>query len=84
MKEMDTVEVIVEKEKYVEDGVHKGMQGWICDPRKVNGTWLINFPQCGEKNDIATISIKETDLKQINGMDAQINELIKEKFENNC
>ena len=84
MKEMDTVEVIVENEKYVEDGVHKGMQGWICDPRKVNGTWLINFPQCGEKNDIATISIKETDLKQINGMDAQINELIKEKFENNC
>ena len=84
MKEMDTVEVIVEKEKYVEDGVHKGMQGWICDPRKVNGTWLINFPQCGEKNDIATISIKETDLKQINGMDAKINELIKEKFENNC
>ena len=82
MKEMDTVEVIVEKEEYVEDGVHKGMQGWICDPRKVNGTWLINFPQCGEKNDIATISIKETDLKQINGMDAQINELIKEKFEN--
>ena len=84
MKEMDTVEVIVEKEEYVEDGVHKGMQGWICDPRKVNGTWLINFPQCGEKNDIATISIKETDLKQINGMDAKINELIKEKFENNC
>ena len=84
MKEMDIVEVIVEKEEYVEDSVHKGMQGWICDPRKVNGTWLINFPQCGEKNDIATISIKETDLKQINGMDAQINELIKEKFENNC
>ena len=82
MKEMDTIEVIVEKEEYIEDGVHKGMQGWICDPRKVNGTWLINFPQCGEKNDIATISIKETDLKQINGMDAQINELIKEKFEN--
>ena len=81
---MDTVEVIVEKEEYVEDGVHKGMQGWICDPRKVNGTWLINFPQCGEKSDIATIPIKETDLKQINGMDAQINELIKEKFENYC
>ena len=84
MKEMDTVEVIVEKEKYVEDGVHKGMQGWICDPRKVNGTWLINFPQCGEKNDIATISIKETDLKQIDSMSAKINEQIEEKFKNNC
>ena len=84
MKEMDTVEVIVEKEEYVEDGVHKGMQGWICDSDNSYNSWLINFPQCGEKNDIATISIKETDLKQINGMDAKINELIKEKFENNC
>ena len=82
MKEMDTVEVIVEKEEYVEDGVHKGMQGWICDPRKVNGTWLINFPRYGEKSDIATISIKETDLKQIDGMSAKINEKIEEKFLN--
>ena len=82
MKEMDIVEVIVEKEEYVEDGVHKGMQGWICDPRKVNGTWLINFPQCGEKGDIATISIKETDLKQIDSMSAKINEQIEEKFKN--
>ena len=30
MKMMDCVEVIAEKEKYVKDGVHKGMQGWIC------------------------------------------------------
>ena len=30
MKEMDCVEVIVEKEEYAEEGVHKGMQGWIC------------------------------------------------------
>ncbi len=30
MKEMDPVEVIVEKEKYTKEGVHKGMQGWIC------------------------------------------------------
>lgn len=82
MKEMDIVEVIVEKEKYVEDGVHKGMQGWICDPRKVNGTWLINFPRYGEKGDIATISIKETDLKQIDSMSAKINEQIEENFKN--
>ena len=80
MKEMDTVEVIVEKEEYAKEGVHKGMQGWICLPDFVNGTWLINFPCCGEKEDIATISIKETDLKQINGMDAKINEEIEEKF----
>ena len=29
MKEMDCVEVIKEKDRYVKDGVHKGMQGWI-------------------------------------------------------
>ena len=82
MKEMDTVEVIVEKEEYAKEGVHKGMQGWICYPKFVNGTWLINFPRCGEKDDVAEISIKETDLKQINGMSAKINEEIEEEFKN--
>lgn len=30
MKEMDCIEVIVEKECYSKEGVHKGMQGWVC------------------------------------------------------
>ena len=81
MKELDPVEVIVEKECYAKEGVHQGMQGWICDDRCVNGYWLVNFPQCGEKDDIAEIDIKESDLKLINGMDAKINERIKEEFE---
>ena len=55
MQEMDCIEVTVEKEKYARHGVHKGMQGWICDPRCINEAWLVNFPQCGEKDDIATI-----------------------------
>ncbi len=59
MKEMDCVEVIVEKEEYAEEGVHKGMQGWICYDVFCDGTWLVNFPQCGEKDDIATLSIRE-------------------------
>ena len=80
MKMMDCVEVIVEKEKYVKDGVHKGMQGWICLEDNSNGTWLVNFPQYGEKDDIAEISIKEEDLKLILKMDARINEQIKAKF----
>ena len=63
MQYMDCVEVTVEKEKYTKDGVHKGMQGWICLDDFVNGTWLVNFPQCGEKADIAEISVKEEDLK---------------------
>ena len=82
MKMMDCVEVIVEKEKYVKDGVHKGMQGWICLEQRRQNSWLVNFPQYGEKEDIAEISIDEEDLKLIPKMDARINEQIKAKFEN--
>ena len=81
MKMMDCVEVIVEKEIYARDGVHKGMQGWICLEQKIKGSWLVNFPQYGEKDDIATISIEEDDLKEIHGMDARINEQIKARFD---
>ncbi len=81
MKEMDCVEVIAEKEKYLKDGVHKGMQGWICLDDNSNGTWLVNFPQYGGNDDIATISIKEEDLKLIPKMDARVNEQIKSLFD---
>lgn len=81
MKMMDCVELIVEKDKYVKDGVHKGMQGWICLENNSNGTWLVNFPQYGEKDDIAEISIKEEDLKLIPKMDARVNEKIKALFD---
>lgn len=81
MKMMDCVELIVEKEKYTKDGVHKGMQGWICLEDNSNGTWLVNFPQYGEKDDIAEISVKEEDLKAIPAMNAIINEQIKAQFD---
>ena len=81
MQEMDNVQVIVEKEKYAKDGVHKGMFGWICYPKCVEGYWLVNFPQCGDKDDIAEISIKEEDLRIVEILDAQMNEHIKAKFE---
>ena len=81
MKEMDCIEVTVEKERYAKEGVHKGMQGWICDERNIDSSWLVNFPQYGEKNDIATISIDEKDMSLLpNGMNARVNEQIKEKF----
>ncbi len=80
MKEMDCVEVIVEKECYVKEGVHKGMQGWICDPNNIDGSWLVNFPQYGEKQDIATIDIEETDLKLVPRMEAKKNERIRALF----
>ena len=81
MQMMDCVEVIVEKEKYAKDGVHKGMHGWICLDDNRNGTWLVNFPQCGEKKDIAEIPVKEEDLKVIPVMYAAVNEEIKARFE---
>lgn len=81
MKEMDCVEVIVEKEKYTAEGVHKGMQGWICLDDCTNGYWLVNFPQYGAKRDIATISVKEENMKIVPGMDARINEQIKARFD---
>ncbi len=80
MKELDTVEVIVEKECYAKEGVHQGMQGWICLDDCADGYWLVNFPQYGEKDDIAEISIKESDLKLIPRMNAKVNERIKEAF----
>lgn len=83
MKMMDCVELIAEKDKYTKHGVHQGMQGWICLDDNSNGTWLVNFPQCGDKEDIAEISVKEEDLKIIPKMDASVNEKIKVQFENN-
>ena len=81
MQMMDCVEVTVEKEKYAKDCVHKGMQGWICLESRLDGYWLVNFPQCGEKEDIATISVKEEDLKVIPVMYAAVNEEIKARFD---
>ena len=80
MKMMDCVEIIVEKDKYTKEGVHKGMQGWICLEQRVQNYWLVNFPQYGEKGDIAEISVKEEDLKLIPKADARVNERIKAKF----
>ena len=82
MQMMDCVEVIVEKESYAREGVHKGMQGWICYEQEVDGYWLVNFPQYGEKNDIAEIDIKEEDLKYLpNGMNVKRNEQLKAPFD---
>lgn len=81
MKELDCVEVVVEKEKYTKDGIHKGMQGWICHPQKIDDAWLVNFPQMGEHPDIATIDIKEEDLKSVPILNAAVNEKIRARFE---
>ncbi|MBR3978135.1 MAG: hypothetical protein IKJ94_00755 [Oscillospiraceae bacterium] len=81
MKELDCVEVVVEKKRYADEGIYKGMQGWICDERIIEGRRLVNFPQHGEKEDIATLDILESDLKKIPIMDACVNERIRAQHE---
>lgn len=80
MKEMDAVRITVEENEYAKDGVHKGMYGWICLEQRVQNYWLVNFPQCGEKDDIATISIHEDDMEVVPIMHAIVNEQIKAQF----
>ncbi len=81
MKYLDCVEVTVEKDTYAMHGVHKGMQGVIWLEECIDGKWDVCFPQYGEKADIAEISIREEDLILLpNGMDARVNERIKEQF----
>ena len=81
MQMMDNVQVIAEKDIYAREGVHKGMYGWICLDDCVNGYWLVNFPQYGEKDDIAEISVKEEDMKVVPILHAIVNEQIKARFE---
>lgn len=81
MKELDCVEVVVEKKRYTDEGIYKGMQGWICDERIIEGRRPVNFPQYGEKEDLATLDILESDLKKIPVMDACVNERIRAQHE---
>ena len=82
MKLMDCVELIVEKNKYAKEGVHKGMQGVIWDSERKDGAWVVLFPQYGEKEDIADLYINVEDLRLLpDGIDPKMNEQIKAKFE---
>lgn len=62
MKEYDRVKLIAEKEKYARDGAHKGMVGWICDPRIINEQRLVCFDECG-LDTFPILPIKEDDLE---------------------
>ena len=62
MKEYDRVKLIVEKEEYAKYEVHKGMDGWICDPRKINGKWLVCFDHLDDLPQYPILSILEEDL----------------------
>lgn len=81
MKMMDCVEVIVEKDSYAKEGVHKGMQGVVWEEEPKDGCWVVLFPQCGDKEDIADLYMKEEDLKLIPVMSPDVNEQIKAQFD---
>lgn len=80
MKEMDNVRIIVEKDRYVKEGVHKGMYGWICHNKSTNNYWLVNIPQCYDKPDIATLSVHKDDMEVVTDLYAKENERIKAQF----
>ena len=73
MKEYDSVEVIVEKENYAKEGVHKGMTGFIMNPRCINGKRLVIIDSDLHQDPISGIwystdidcSIREVDLEVI-------------------
>ena len=76
MKEMDTVKLVAEKERYAQYGVHKGMYGWICYDKSIDGTWLVNFPQWGDHDDLGTIAVAEEDLLVVPILYATVTEAI--------
>ena len=51
-----------EKEKYTDDGVHKGFDGWICDPRRIENSRLICFDMV-DFSPYPIISVKERDME---------------------
>ena len=53
-----------EKEKYTVDGVHKGFDGWICDPRRIENSRLICFDNV-DFSPFPIISVKERDMEVV-------------------
>ena len=64
MKDCDQVKVLVDRQKYLKNGVCKGMIGTIVVDEPVNGEWLVYFSD-HTGSDIAEASIKEEDLEVI-------------------
>ena len=58
------VVVTEEKGKYTDDGVHKGFDGWICDPRRIEKTRLVCFDNV-DFSPFPIISVKERDMEVV-------------------
>ena len=62
MKEYDLVELIVDREEYAKEGVHKGMFGAVMSDTPINGKWQVIFSEFYTGYDIADILVLESDL----------------------
>lgn len=68
------------------EGVYKGMQGWICFAKEVEGFSLVHFPCYGDHPDIATISVHDEALRMITKDEADdwVNDWLKAEHEGKC
>lgn len=64
MKEYDYIRLLVEKNQYAKDGIHKDMTGWICDARIINGCHLVCFDNCNLE-DYPIIPVRIDDMEVI-------------------
>ena len=62
MKELDIVEVIINKTNYNDKGIFKGMRGVIMSEKKIDGKWEVVFSDNKTGEDTAVIMISEEDL----------------------
>ncbi len=60
--EYDLVELIVEKDMYARDGVHKGMQGAVMENCCIDSLYIVLFADGNTGRDIADIPVHEDDL----------------------
>ena len=63
MKEYDLVELIADRDTYKKEGVFKGMFGAVMCEKPINGKWEVIFSEFYTAKDIATLMVKEEDLK---------------------
>lgn len=60
--EYDLVELIVEKEEYAKEGVHKGAKGAVMENYCIDSKYCVIFTDYNTGYDIADISVWEDDL----------------------
>ena len=67
VKEYDMVELIVEDERYTQEGIHKGDKGCVMDDNAVQGYILVDFSGIDEDGQFYgdCISVKINDLKKV-------------------